>query len=441
MGYADDLATCSTSKYNLDKAINVVATHGRTWRYDFNAKISGILVYGEDKAENIRNVSLRSFRLGSDKVSERTHYDHVGIRASIFEDDVSGLEERVSKARRTLNAISGLGVRRCGLTIKTCNIIFWSVVVPIATYGCELLFLTDGHTAILEEFQEYAGRKLQRFHSRSPRACAYFTLGWIRLERYVEVKKLLFLYSVFLLDDDCPVKIVFMERALFFFEHYEQCSDNQFRSPTFDLLCTAHKFGILDRVENMVISGLIVSKKCWSMLIWNRAWDLERIHWAIQIRSHESLMIIEHVCHTPRYLVWWELSDIFPDKMGICEIMAKLVCRCSMLKSDDLRLKNLTASNRWCELCEMSEVEDVRHLILNCSGTQETRDLMFERINEIANGNMNYEQIPFVDRLQVLLGATIDGLSLHQMVDIWLTSAFHIGYMYMQRIKSRKGIG
>ena len=165
VGYADDLATCSTSKYNLDKAINVVATHGRTWRYDFNAKKSGILVYGEDKAENSRNVSLRSFRLGSDKVSERTHYDHVGIRASIFEDDVSGLEERVSKARRTLNAISGLGVRRCGLTIKTCNIIFWSVVVPIATYGCELLFLTDGHTAILEEFQEYAGRKLQRFHS------------------------------------------------------------------------------------------------------------------------------------------------------------------------------------------------------------------------------------------------------------------------------------
>ena len=296
VGYADDLATCSTSKYNLDKAINVVATHGRTWRYDFNAKKSGILVYGEDKAENSRNVSLRSFRLGSDKVSERTHYDHVGIRASIFEDDVSGLEERVSKARQTLNAISGLGVRRCGLTIKTCNIIFWSVVVPIATYGCELLFLTDGHTAILEEFQEYAGRKLQRFHSRSPRACAYFTLGWIHLERYVEVKKLLFLYSIFLLDDDCPVKIVFMERALFFFEHYEQCSDNQFRSPTFDLLCTAHKFGILDRVENMVISGLIVSKKCWSMLIWNRAWDLERINWAIQIRSHESLMIIERVC-------------------------------------------------------------------------------------------------------------------------------------------------
>ena len=89
MGYADDLATCSTLKYNLDKAIDIVATNGRTWRYNFNAKKSGILVYGEDRAENNQNVSLRSFRLGPDKVSERTHYDHVGIRNSIFEDDVS----------------------------------------------------------------------------------------------------------------------------------------------------------------------------------------------------------------------------------------------------------------------------------------------------------------------------------------------------------------
>ena len=30
VGYADNLAMCSTSKYNLDKAIDTVAAHGRT---------------------------------------------------------------------------------------------------------------------------------------------------------------------------------------------------------------------------------------------------------------------------------------------------------------------------------------------------------------------------------------------------------------------------
>ena len=76
--------------------------------------------------------------------------------------------------------------------MQTCNFIFWSVVVPIATYDCKLLIITDNHINLLEEFQEYTGKKMQRFYSKTPRVCTFFALGWIRLERYIEVKKLLF---------------------------------------------------------------------------------------------------------------------------------------------------------------------------------------------------------------------------------------------------------
>ena len=59
--------------------------------------------------------------------------------------------------------------------------------------------------------------------------------------------------------------------------------------------------------------------------------------------------------------MWWELSDIFPDKMGTCEIMAKPVCWCSMLKSDDLRLK--TSLHRIggvnFEICLKSKMLDI----------------------------------------------------------------------------------
>ena len=41
------------------------------------------------------NSSLRSFKLWGDIVAERNNYDHVGIRASLYDDDVSGLEERI----------------------------------------------------------------------------------------------------------------------------------------------------------------------------------------------------------------------------------------------------------------------------------------------------------------------------------------------------------
>ena len=91
MGYADDLAACTCSKKSMDNVLQLVDNHGRTWRYAFNAKKSGILTYGESKSDNKQNYS-----------------------------------------------ISGIGIRRKGLNMATCSVIFWSVIAPIATYGCEL---------------------------------------------------------------------------------------------------------------------------------------------------------------------------------------------------------------------------------------------------------------------------------------------------------------
>ena len=51
---------------------------------------------------------------------------------------------RLTKAGGTFNALTGLGIRKCGLTMATCNIIFWSIVVPVALYSCEVWRLNDG---------------------------------------------------------------------------------------------------------------------------------------------------------------------------------------------------------------------------------------------------------------------------------------------------------
>ena len=66
---------------------------------------------------NKRNSQNLIFKLGDERVNERVNYDHVGVRVCLYDDDVSGLEERVSKARRAFYAISGLGIRHCGLNM------------------------------------------------------------------------------------------------------------------------------------------------------------------------------------------------------------------------------------------------------------------------------------------------------------------------------------
>ena len=58
--------------------------------------------------------------LGGDRVRERVSYEHVGVTACLYDEDALGIVGRLSKARRALNAISGLGIRKNGLSIHTC---------------------------------------------------------------------------------------------------------------------------------------------------------------------------------------------------------------------------------------------------------------------------------------------------------------------------------
>ena len=78
-----------------------------------------------------KNSRVRMFSLGSDHIRESNEYDHVEIKNSTVKDNENRVLEKIGKARRTLNAASGVGIRKNGLSIMSCNVIFWAVVVPI----------------------------------------------------------------------------------------------------------------------------------------------------------------------------------------------------------------------------------------------------------------------------------------------------------------------
>ena len=77
--------------------------------------------------------------------------------------------------------------------MKVCTTLFWTLVIPIVTYDAEIWALKGDEINALRKFQRYIGRRCQLFRSRSPNYSAYLPLGWISIDRYVQVKKMLFL--------------------------------------------------------------------------------------------------------------------------------------------------------------------------------------------------------------------------------------------------------
>ena len=191
--------TICNTKNKMDKVMTLVNNHSNRWRYEYNAQKSAVLVFGEDKRSHDINCKDRNFNIGGRKVPEKSHYDHVGIKHCIFDNDSLTVDEKISKGRKTLNASTGLGVKRKGLSMSICNLIFWLVIVPITTYGAEIWTLSDGDIGNLNKFQRYAGRRFQRFGRNTPNFSSFYGLGWMGITSYICIKKLMFAFTFVLL--------------------------------------------------------------------------------------------------------------------------------------------------------------------------------------------------------------------------------------------------
>ena len=110
-------------------------------------------------------------------------------------------EDRISRGRRAFNAVTSIGIKNKSVCMSICTTIFWAIIMPIVSYRSELWVLGGNETELLQKFQRYVGRKCQRFPKRSPNHSAHYPLGWLSIDRFIKVKKLLFLRTILVMSD------------------------------------------------------------------------------------------------------------------------------------------------------------------------------------------------------------------------------------------------
>ena len=430
VGYADDLAACTLNKHKMDNVMRIVYKHSTTWRYNFNPGKSAVLVYGETLKVK-KDVSVyREFKLGKGKVCEKLHYDHVGIKSCVMGDTHVRTLEKVEKAKRVLNMSTNTGVIKGGLNLNTCNLIFWSVVFPTLSFGSEIWVIKDRDIELLQGFQRYAARRLQRLHSRSINSTSFACLGWMDIVRVINAKKLIFIRSIACMPEHAPIRNIFAGRLREFDVH----DVNTYDSPIKQMLSVASDFQVIDGIRNM-FNGAMISKQGWKKVVWERAWTLEKEVWDGKIVEDKHFDLISRATNGPGYSIWWTIADAKQSRMKQCEAMVKLITHTSALKGDDCRLKRLPFGSKMCIQCELGSIEDANHMILQCPMHEHLRIKMQNDIN------MHYTLEIGEFTLDVMLGNYLYGRSLEEMLNLWYIASHYIYQMYIDTLRSRQGIG
>ena len=255
------------------------------------------------------------------------------------------------------------------------------------------------------------------------------------------MKKLMFIRSILVMDQDVPTRVIFCDRTEFYLENRNDGDVNIHRSPVFDLLNTCVVFGFLDKICDMVRLHHFYSRAKWKEMVWKRGWELEDIHWELENRLHRSLGLMKNISVDCRYLTWWRISDKYPTLIKKCETLVKIVSHSSILRSDDLRLKNQTNVAKMCDLCNLFENEDARHMILHCTYFERERNEMFNEIDKLdANVNQAMRDST-TDILYTLLARPLVGLDHINMEKVWLVSLEYIYSMYQANAMRKRGIG
>ena len=424
VGYADDLAASTVSKNKMDQVMDKVYQHGCDWRYAFNASKSAVLVYGETPHKSRIGNIYRMFSLGGSRVMEKQYYDHMGVKSCVKGDTHVRTEEKVSKARKALNMATNVGIRRGGLNLNTCNVIYWAVVIPTLLFGCEIWLIKNKDIEILNAFQRYAARRIQRLHSRALNATSCMCLGWMNIVNVVIARKLIFIRTIMVMDEFMPIKRIFLERL----KEFQVDAENKYDSPILQILQYCHEYDLMDRVRQMG-TGSILSKTAWKKLVWEKCWLIEHTNHAKILEEDHNLDLIRMVAPTPGYSIWWSIADWNQQYMRRCENMVKLLCHASLLKADDGRLRRAPFGTRCCIRCEIAAYDDARHLIMQCAVMEDIRIEMYNEIDVIC------KEFGMNDVFPILMGGKIEGWDFPEMIPIWLITCTHISRMYYRALK------
>ena len=101
-------------------------------------------------------------------------------------------------------------------------------------------------------------------------------LGWVRIEIYIYVKKLLFRRTISVLKDGSICNIVAASRANSFNENIAQGMLNVHQSPIFDILKIVLLFDLYDECMRM-LKGLVYYSKCQLRMFYGKKLGICRV--------------------------------------------------------------------------------------------------------------------------------------------------------------------
>ena len=391
---ADDVTINAADDNDTQVLISIAEDFAKAERYLLQPKKTEAVHFTSK-----RDVAYKeNFQLYDCPINSVESSTHLGVKrsTSLSKTAETHIDSNIQKARKALYSLMSSGLHgNNGLDPATSLHLLNIYVMPILTYGLDVIYINKTQTAVLERFQKKILKQILSLPTTTSDSAVYILSGFLPIEATIH-KKILTLFNNVCLQPESSVEKRLARRQLAVKTH---SSVSWFITAKKLLL----RYDLPDPDD--LLSGSY-NKHSWKRVLnaqINRQWQSSILDSAALSSS------LRHMHHTYRP---GKLHPLLQIPLTSARDLTRIPVKLRLLTSTYILQSTRVAFNQnevdpTCRLCfECSET--MEHFLLNCPVLELIRNSCLPEIrqNLEENFNMNFDRLSASHKIRVLLDCT-----------------------------------
>jgi hypothetical protein len=403
--FADDIALLAHDREELQALMDLTYQYSLKWRFTLNYDKCAVVVFDNLKepvyqyGDCIDQCTCGNhWRLGNKLINQQGSYKYLGIELDQNLSWSESKERILSKARKCMSAMWGMGMAEGNLSVKATINLYEALVRSLLEYGAEIWGARQWEEA--EVLQREMGRRILRCPSTTTGEAILGELGWWRLMTRRDYIRLKYWIKLSLLEDKRLVRQIYKASK---YEYLKTGSRNWCSDIHYTLL----KYGLSDLwknedlirhpqnldPENQTYPEL---REFWEEALAERIQQVEEEEWKKAMGKKPKLRTYQTIKSKLRVEAYL-LSE--KDPLGRYWV-TRIRSGTNPLRIESGRRKRPVepVGERICRECKLGEIEDEKHFILKCSKYDDYREELFQKLS------LNSQNSTLEQQWQVVMG-------------------------------------
>ena len=374
--YADDLSVVSLHKPVLQNQLDTIYQYSRKWRFTFNPSKSVVIIYGTDQCPS------KPIKLGNQQITVKSSDEHLGIFLGDSRDDERMyVEKRVLKAKQAYFMSVSLGSRSVPVSPLTMSKLYWTICIPRMLYGMEIVPLSSNSIEMMEQAHNSMAKMTQGLPNQTANVSCLAPLGWRTIETHLDYLKVMFLWRILSLS----VRNIYKQLCIMRLWYHLYHPEGSHYGPLQNIVDTFVKYDLRDILDRALKSGDYMQIKSFKQLVSNVMGQYEHERFKISCLLYKSLTLFRDAVPKIGMWTWWKYMHAYPLESYKVRILARLLHGQNALNEVIARFNK---GDPKCTLCESQSVENVKHLLFECSGLDDVRLPLWNNVMDSAPQGM-----------------------------------------------------